>query len=107
MNGNVYVLENESRSDVSTPVSINTSQQKSHSVADETEDLMEDTIQVRGVPHSGSKSLDVLDNLEEVSNIKLKQTSCSDIKITSKPFEQSAFYDVKDSNRATSASTVK
>ncbi|XP_043801888.1 biotin--protein ligase isoform X2 [Apis laboriosa] len=95
-------LEIESRSQVSTPVSINISQHEIQLSEDEIQKITED-IEFQGVPHSTSKSLDVLDNLEDESKaIRYRQVSCSDIKSTSKPF-----HDAKDSKIMVSTSPFK
>ncbi|XP_076762420.1 holocarboxylase synthetase-like protein [Xylocopa sonorina] len=100
--------ESESRSQISTPVSVSIPEQESQLLPDEVKDATVHTTEFQGVPHSGSKSLDTLDNLDEIpETIKVKQVSCSDIKSTSKPFEQKAFYDAKDSKVASSTSPFK
>ncbi|KAF3428083.1 hypothetical protein E2986_00055 [Frieseomelitta varia] len=102
-------LESECRSQVSTPVSTTTIPQYEDQLSrEEIQKITEDTTKFQGVPHSASKSLDMLDNLEDVSSsISTKQVSCSDIKSTSKPFEPKTFYDAKNIKRTSSASPFK
>ncbi|XP_026672843.1 biotin--protein ligase [Ceratina calcarata] len=96
--------DNKSRSEVSTPISAK-AQLEYQSLSDE---AVEDTIEYKGVPHSGSKSLDTLDNLDDLADtIKTKQASCSDIKEKNKPFDEKAFYDTKRTQKAASTSAIK
>lgn len=97
-------LDNKSRSEVSTPISAK-AQLDYQSFSDE---AAEDTIEYKGVPHSGSKSLDTLDNLDDLADtIKAKQASCSDIKDQNKPFDEKVFYDTKRAQKAASTSAIK
>lgn len=106
---NYFATESECRSQVSTPVSTTTIPQYEDQLSrEEIQKITEDTTKFQGVPHSASKSLDMLDNLEDVSSsISTRQVSCSDIKSTSKPFESKTFYDAKNIKRTSSASPFK
>ncbi|XP_017756653.1 PREDICTED: uncharacterized protein LOC108548299 [Eufriesea mexicana] len=58
-------IGSESRSQVSTPVSVNILQHETQSLQDELSEVTDDTTEIQGVPHSVSKSLDAFDNLED------------------------------------------
>ncbi|KOC60318.1 Biotin--protein ligase [Habropoda laboriosa] len=99
------MLESEIRSEVCTPISVNIPQQENQStLTDEIQDAAKDTIQSQDILNSDSKSLDKLDNLEEVSNVT-EQVS-SGIENIKEFFEQKAFYDARD-RKVTSASTLE
>ncbi|XP_003492639.1 biotin--protein ligase isoform X1 [Bombus impatiens] len=100
-------LESETRSQVSTPVSVNIPQHENQLSQDEIQKITKDTAEFQGVPHSTSKSLDMLDNLDVSSTINTRQVSCSDIKSTSKSFEPKSFYDAKYSKSIASTSPFK
>lgn len=104
---NLRVIESETRSQVSTPVSVNIPQYENQLSQDEIQKITKDTTEFQGVPHSTSKSLDMLDNLDVSSTISTRQVSCSDIKSTSKLFEPKSFYDAKYSKSIASTSPFK
>ncbi|XP_029053815.2 biotin--protein ligase isoform X3 [Osmia bicornis bicornis] len=100
-------LDGTTRSQASTPSSTKTSQQGSEMFSSAMLDSTDDFTVFQGVSRSGSKSLDMLDNLEETSqNTQFRQVSCIDIKDMSK-LKPKTFYDAKDSNVASSTTSFK
>lgn len=101
------MLEGTTRSEASTPSSTKASQQGSEMFSSTMLDSTDDFTEFQGVSRSGSKSLDMLDNLEETSQItQFRQVSCTDIKDMSK-LKPKTFYDAKDSNVASSTTSFK
>ncbi|XP_076681827.1 holocarboxylase synthetase-like protein isoform X3 [Andrena cerasifolii] len=101
-------LGTESRSEISTPASIYIPQQDNELSSNVTQVVTDNTIPFQGVSHSGSKSLDTLETLEESPNVKKPwQISCIDIKSTSKLSEQKDFVVVQESKVTPSKSNIK